>query len=69
LKLQFESTKEQDRLDRVERLLGGKLRGKVRQASELAFNYDRATQKHQESVLPRRRLDSHADAPRPLGGD
>jgi len=42
-KLPFESPKEQARLERVERLLGGKLRGRVRRASELAFNYDRAT--------------------------
>ncbi len=43
LKLRFESPKEQTRLERVERLLGGKLRGKVRRASELAFDYAEAT--------------------------
>ena len=35
--------REQARLERVERLLSGKLRGKIQRASELVFDYDRAT--------------------------
>lgn len=34
---------EETRAERVERILGGKLRGKVRRASELEFDYERAT--------------------------
>ncbi len=49
--LPFETPKEQDRLDRIERILGGKLRGKVRPASELVFDYQRATQS-QQGQLP-----------------
>jgi len=42
-KLPFQPTKEQARIERIERLLGGRLRGKVRRASELEFNYQEAT--------------------------
>ena len=61
--LPFESAKEQTRLERVERILGGKLRDKVRPASELAFDYYEATRTHQQGVLPRGRLNSQSGAP------
>lgn len=39
----IDDSKEQARLARVERLLGGGLRRKIKRASELQFNYQSAT--------------------------
>ena len=41
--LPFEPSKEQQRLARVERLCSGKLRGKIRPASEMFFIYEAAS--------------------------
>ena len=42
-RLPFDPAKEQQRLDRVGRLRSSKLRGRIKRASELRFNYDQAT--------------------------
>ena len=43
LRLPFEPAKEQARRERVERLLSGDLRHKIKRASDLRFSYQTAT--------------------------
>ncbi len=61
--MQFQAPKE-TQVERCRRILAGN--PKVKRASKL-FDYEKATQKHQESVLTRGRLDSQVSTPSALG--